>query len=732
MIRRVVPCLLLLCLASPGELHGDGASSPTVHIWRGEYEHALSEIPDGSGLDRVAFLTMAGDIEGASSLLGSIDDPFRSGLIAYKGGRFFEASNLLQCEMKNPYLEVYRRYWRAVSLVHCSRYEAAEGELQGVFSLVDIDSTLTCHPVLADAQNLFVEAACLTPGGDSLLGEVMKRTGMLSGRSYFILAKASLRNGHRVDAKNWFMMGIHAEPDTAGVTLFGELLRLFQPELQEVTLEEILTVAEAAVAFGYMDEADTLIHRLCRNYPQEGRVFLLKGRYSRRSGYPRRALKIYRRLFSSQASVAEKKEALLRMASLQYRLKDYRKAAESYRLFGMYYPGDDRSNFALDTAARLEVLRKQWSNALTIWSTLRKRGVVTELAKEAALSEAVLRYRLGNRRTSSVILKRLLPDVGERLEPAVLYWLHRTGATVNERNKWAERLKTRYPISFYALVLQKDKRSMLLTVDLDETNLESLSIEEIERRERELFDEVGESLPHDDSLFTHPGYQAFVYFIDRGFLEEASQCGEVIKSIFRTSSPRLSVVYGKARSKGMIHLGLSLLSSPALSGSHHAILSYPAAFTSTVQREARANYLPAELILAVIREESRFDRCAISRAGAMGLMQLMPSTGSWIGRKLGDAYNGTDDLLNPSCNIAAGSWYLRYLLDRVGGSLVAALAAYNGGETRTAGWRKTFKPLENPMISIELIGLSETRNYVRRILNSLAAYRSLSRMNVEL
>ncbi len=732
MIRRVVPCVVLFCLASPGGLLGGGVSNPTVHIWRGEYEHALSEIPDGSGLDRVAFLTMAGDIEEASRLLESIDDPFRRGLIAYKGSRFYEASNLLQCEMKNPYLEVYRRYWRAVSLVHCSRDEAATGELQQMFSLVDLDPTLSCHPVLADAQNLLVEAACRNPGPDSLLGEVVKRMGMLSGRSCFILAKASLRNDRRVDAKKWFMMGVHAEPDTAGAALFGELLSLFQPELHEFALEEALTVAEAAVAFGFMDEADTMIQHFSRNYPQEGRVFLLKGRYCRRSGYPRRALKTYRHLFSSNASVAEKKEALLRMASLHYRLKNYRRAAESYRLFGMYYPGDARSNFALDTAARLEVLRKRWSNALTIWSTVRKRGMVTELAKEAALSEAVLRYRLGNSKTSSAILERLLPDAGERLEPAVLYWLYRTGATVDTRNRWAERLKDRYPISFYALVLQKDERSMLLTVDLDETNLESVSIEEIERGERELFNALSESLPHDDSLFTHPGYQAFVYFIERGFLEEASQCGEVIKSVFRTSPSRLSVMYDRARSKGMIHLGLSLLGSPALSGTHHAILSYPAAFTSTVQREARARNLPAELILAVIREESRFDRCAVSRAGAMGLMQLMPSTGSWIGQKLGETCSGTDDLFDPSCNIAAGSWYLRYLLDRFGGSLVAALAAYNGGETRTAGWRKTFKPLENPMISIELIGLSETRDYVRRVLNSLAAYRSLSKMNVEL
>src|SRR5205807_10010896 len=81
-------------------------------------------------------------------------------------------------------------------------------------------------------------------------------------------------------------------------------------------------------------------------------------------------------------------------------------------------------------------------------------------------------------------------------------------------------------------------------------------------------------------------------------------------------------------------------------------------FGSIIYSEAKKNDLPPELVAAVVHTESKFVPTARSGAGAVGLMQLVPRTGHWLGAK---------DLTNPSQNIMAGAKYLRYLSDRFGG-----------------------------------------------------------------
>ncbi|RMD80743.1 MAG: lytic transglycosylase domain-containing protein, partial [Gammaproteobacteria bacterium] len=94
-------------------------------------------------------------------------------------------------------------------------------------------------------------------------------------------------------------------------------------------------------------------------------------------------------------------------------------------------------------------------------------------------------------------------------------------------------------------------------------------------------------------------------------------------------------------------------------------------------REARRAGLPPELVLAVMEVESGFDRWAISRAGAQGLMQVMPF---WL-RRLG---RPEDSLFDPRVNLRLGCTILRHYLDREGGDLVRALARYHGSYPATA------------------------------------------------
>lgn len=114
----------------------------------------------------------------------------------------------------------------------------------------------------------------------------------------------------------------------------------------------------------------------------------------------------------------------------------------------------------------------------------------------------------------------------------------------------------------------------------------------------------------------------------------------------------------------------------------------------TILRFSDRYQLPPALIRAVIKAESDFNARAVSRAGAVGLMQLMPQTAMRLDVK---------DLYNPEDNIEGGTKYLRFLLDKFHGNLPLALAAYNAGEHVVARYR-TLPPIE------------ETQRYVRKVL----------------
>ncbi len=113
----------------------------------------------------------------------------------------------------------------------------------------------------------------------------------------------------------------------------------------------------------------------------------------------------------------------------------------------------------------------------------------------------------------------------------------------------------------------------------------------------------------------------------------------------------------------------------ALSEREHASL------VQTIIREARAHQLSPSLVVAVIEVESGGYPLAVSHVGAMGLMQLLPSTGEEIANRLGIEWKGPDTLFDPNINVRLGTAYLRQLTDRFG-SVDTALAAYNWGPGR--------------------------------------------------
>lgn len=132
---------------------------------------------------------------------------------------------------------------------------------------------------------------------------------------------------------------------------------------------------------------------------------------------------------------------------------------------------------------------------------------------------------------------------------------------------------------------------------------------------------------------------------------------------------------------------------------------YPLEYEPIVSAHARNYDLDPALLAAVIYAESRFDPDAVSEAGAIGLMQLLPDTAKGIALRTGGARFVVADLRDPEINVRYGSWYLDHLRDRYGRDTRLALAAYHAGPGNVDEWLEKGGGIAFP----------ETRDYVNEV-----------------
>lgn len=152
-------------------------------------------------------------------------------------------------------------------------------------------------------------------------------------------------------------------------------------------------------------------------------------------------------------------------------------------------------------------------------------------------------------------------------------------------------------------------------------------------------------------------------------------------------------------------------------------LYYPLDFLETVVAAARRESLDPYLVLAMIRQESAFDARAESRAGARGLLQLMPATGREVAGKLGLAFTPAR-LWEPEVNLRLGTRYFGQVMEMFGGDAQLALAGYNGGPYRIRRLVREAGATERDRF-LEGLPVTESRRYVKRILLLADSYRRL-------
>ncbi|MFL9842146.1 lytic transglycosylase domain-containing protein [Sphingomonas sp. ST-64] len=176
-----------------------------------------------------------------------------------------------------------------------------------------------------------------------------------------------------------------------------------------------------------------------------------------------------------------------------------------------------------------------------------------------------------------------------------------------------------------------------------------------------------------------------------------------------------------SRTIGRPDLGVMVGRSALLNGlSDYTVAGYPSV---SVPPGQETNFT---IIHAIARQESQFDKAAISHAGARGLMQLMPGTAREVAGKLGLSYDRAALTTDTDYNIRLGSSYIQRMLDYYGGSYPLAVAAYNAGPGNVNKWIRANGDPRTPGVDmlewVENIPIYETKNYVQRVLENAVVY----------
>lgn len=379
----------------------------------------------------------------------------------------------------------------------------------------------------------------------------------------------------------------------------------------------------------------------------------------------------------------------------------YAKLAESS-------PDSSLADDALLAAAFIRKFQHKDDEELAFLKMLERAYPQSNLLQTAFWEIAWTSYQAGDLKTAADFFKKQL-DSNESSERA-LYWYGRTLAAAGDEKGAASAfagLVAEYPFGFYALSYSKE-----------ETNIKD---DEILCLPAELC----------DILPVPAGFERAKALIALGFYEEATK---ELAAARRKSGDKPKALAGFARlylEMGDYHAAFSLFNQSRLPRPDKGSLAqwgiaYPLAFKEEVADNAAKNQIPASLIYAIIRAESNYFPDALSPAGAVGLMQVMPATAAAVARGGSEKY-APDQLTRPGLNIHLGVKHLRDLLTLYDGDIVMAVAAYNAGSGNVNRWLKTLGKMPREQF-IENIPFPETREYVKKVLAGAEIYRRLYRL----
>lgn len=378
---------------------------------------------------------------------------------------------------------------------------------------------------------------------------------------------------------------------------------------------------------------------------------------------------------------------------------------------------------ALYSGGNMYLLKHDSAHAAERYSQLTQLFPTSTYAPSAHWRWAWMNYRLRHFTEAARLMEEQVEKYPSGIEaPAALYW--RARIFEDEEDKLPEAyafyhvLSERYCNFYYAELARKRMR-----VIGSQPAIEPSAIIAAVRRPATLT--LEDAPPDDDPHLTKAKLLANAALNE--YIGPEISASPTAASWGDLGQAELYASYGEhSRALQSIkHSGISFFTQPVPQVPQaYWHLLFPQPYWADLVAQSERNGLDRYLVASLIRQESEFNPNAVSHASAYGLMQLLPSVAKSLAKKEGVKPFDAGRLLDPRINLQLGTANLRQVLNRYGGQVEYALAAYNAGDTPVRQWMASGDFKDIPEF-VESIPYTETREYVQAILRNRELYRTL-------
>ena len=383
---------------------------------------------------------------------------------------------------------------------------------------------------------------------------------------------------------------------------------------------------------------------------------------------------------------------------------------------------------ALLSAANLHLVHHEYDQALDAYREAQQRFPSGARASYVHWKAAWLTFRQGRNEEAKKAFEEqitLYPNGGET--PAALYWRARLAEEDNQPHMaraFYEKLSDRYRNFYYAeLARQRVKH---LPADAPDAIERYALLDRVPALDSSV--KIAETEPPTDELHVQKaqllGNGGLIDFAVRELRAAANADGatwvpaETALLYEETGHYDQAIEVMKRSAPNYFAVDI-----PDLPRKYWEAL-FPKPFWGDLKHSSEENGLDPYLVASLIRQESEFNPNAVSRANAVGLMQLLPKTGKLLAKEVKMKRYSASQLYTPAVNLQLGTRYFRGMVDKFGGSFEYALAAYNAGSDRVEEWLGEGK-YRDPQEFVESIPFTETREYVQAILRNANVYKQI-------
>jgi soluble lytic murein transglycosylase len=355
-----------------------------------------------------------------------------------------------------------------------------------------------------------------------------------------------------------------------------------------------------------------------------------------------------------------------------------------------------------------------------------KSGEPASQRAEALWREGWVFYRSARNQEAIEVWQRLADQQDGEFEPQALYWLARTYTDSNGQRsrELYVRLCQRFPYTYYCQ-LARDQ----IPMNPSELVAPEASLVGSPQRDPSSDDGRALSLAKRMEIDQEPAYRRALELKRLGLDQDAARELTALTDRYSREPDVLMALSMMLNEVGAHHQALRLARArfrdrlERTGGPVAAELwnvAYPTGLIPTIKSQGTIGVDPF-LVAAIIREESQYDWRAVSRVGAIGLMQVMPTTANTVAQQYRLPAVAREDLFDQETNIRIGARYVEQLLGQFSGNVVYTIAAYNAGPIAVGNWISLHGNRTQDEF-VELIPYQETRQYVKRVLRSYKEY----------